>query len=276
MNLSRFLQPLVGCAALLVVLAASARAAEPPPPQQQPAFLLHLPGVAGDTSLDRSMLRGLADGGVDAEVELYDWTCGDPGIDALWARQRNDQQAQIIADRITRTFRENPRRPIFLTSHSGGTGIAVWALEKLPDDVKVQSLMLLAPALSPTYDLSNALRHVVDHAYAFSSRYDVAVLGAGTRMFGTMDGVKTDSAGLVGFVRPDGSDAKEYLKLIAMPYDTRWMRIGNIGDHIGTLSRNFAREVLAAMLLGKASAAVEPAAPPATTQPVSADVEFMP
>ena len=36
------------------------------------------------------------------------------------------------------------------------TGLAVWALEKLPDDVKVDTVLLMSSALSPTYDLSKA------------------------------------------------------------------------------------------------------------------------
>ena len=45
-----------------------------------------------------ALLNGLADGGLQAEVDLYDWTCDDPGFNALWARDRNDRQAQIVAE----------------------------------------------------------------------------------------------------------------------------------------------------------------------------------
>ena len=62
--------------------------------------------------------------------------------------------------------------------------------------------LLLAPALSPAYDLSNALRAVRREMVVFWSPLDVIILGAGTRVFGTIDRVKTASAGLVGFRVP--------------------------------------------------------------------------
>ena len=61
---------------------------------------------------------------------------------------------------------------------------------------------MLAPALSPTYDLSRALRAVRREMVVFWSPLDVIILGAGTRVFGTIDRVKTASAGLVGFRVP--------------------------------------------------------------------------
>lgn len=217
--------------------------------QPERGYLVHLPGVAGETVLDRWMLQGLTEGGVTSEMVMYDWTGKDPGIRALLSRKKNEQHAQIVADQITQVYRADPTRPIQVTAHSGGTGIAVWALEKLPEDVVVESVLLLAPALSPEYDLSRALRHVRLSMFAFTSRYDIAVLGAGTRLFGTIDGVKSDAAGLVGFVRPDSADRTQYVKLVAMPYDAEWVDIGNIGDHIGPMSEEFAKEFLAPILL---------------------------
>ena len=62
--------------------------------------------------------------------------------------------------------------------------------------------MLLAPALSPGYDLTAALRAVRREIVVFWSPLDLIVLGAGTRLFGTIDRVKTVGAGLVGFRVP--------------------------------------------------------------------------
>ena len=52
----------------------------------------------------------------------------------------------------------------------------MWALEKLPDDVMVDDLVMVASALSPQYDLSKALKHVRGKAYAFNSMLDVLIL----------------------------------------------------------------------------------------------------
>ena len=66
--------------------------------------------------------------------------------------------------------------------------------------------MLLSPALSPTYDLAPALSAVRREMVVFWSPLDVIVLGLGTRIFGTIDRIKTVSAGLVGFRGPPEGD----------------------------------------------------------------------
>lgn len=227
----------------------SARLAPAPPSPPPPPLLIHLPGVSGPTSFDRRYVAMLRQELPQVEVAMYDWTAGDPGMDALHAYRRNHEEAEKLAGQLAERYRADPRLKIYLTGHSGGTAIAVWLLEKLPPEVRVQSVLLLAPALSPEYDLTAALRHVAGRVYAFTSPADNIVLGAGTRLFGTMDGVRTDAAGRVGFVRPFGADPGEYQKLIAQPYQDQWMRLGNIGDHIGVLTIPFARQVLLPLLI---------------------------
>jgi hypothetical protein len=122
----------------------------------------------------------------------------------------------------------------------------------LPEDVQVDTVLLLSPALSPTYDLSKALGKVKGSVYYFPSPHDTAVLGIGTKWFGTVDGKKGEAAGKVGFVAPDNADAttrKAYERLIERPYDKAWMRFGNIGNHIGPLIPMFAEKVLTPLLL---------------------------
>ena len=62
----------------------------------------------------------------------------------------------------------------------------------------ILTVFLLASALSPEYDLSKALGHVRGKVYVFTSPGDSLVLGTGTRLFGTIDGIKSDAAGLNG------------------------------------------------------------------------------
>lgn len=212
-------------------------------------YHIHLPGIGGYRSIDRLLIRGLQEGGVDAEFEPYDWTENDPGLSALLATQRHKVEAKKVAEMIEQNVRDHPGSKLTLSAHSGGAGIIVWALEQTPADVIVDDIVLLSPALSPRYDLSAALKHVRGHVYVFYSPYDVAVLGVGTNMFGTIDGVKADASGKVGFARPDGADAKQYEKLVQVPYDSDWIRVGNIGDHIGTLSRPFGKAIVAPLLL---------------------------
>ena len=212
-------------------------------------YVLHLPGVSGESLIDHELRDGLRKAGFGGKIDIYDWTCKDPGIPALHARQRNQEQASIIADRLVRQYRAQPNVPIYLTCHSGGSGPAVWALEQLPADVKVKALVMIAPALSPGYDLSKALSHVTGKAYNFYSPDDDLVLGTGTRLFGTIDGVRTDAAGRVGFTKPAGADDAQYAKLIAKPYETTWSRFGNVGGHIGPMTTPFVHAVVGPLML---------------------------
>ena len=69
----------------------------------------------------------------------------------------------------------------------------------LPDDVSIDRLVLVAPAISPDYPLAdNVLPHVREHVVNYASERDLQV-GWGTRTFGTIDRKKTDSAGAIGF-----------------------------------------------------------------------------
>jgi pimeloyl-ACP methyl ester carboxylesterase len=235
-------------------------------PKASDDYLLHLPGIAGYHWVDRQFLAGLREGGFEGEQAVRNWPGDDPGLAALLARKRNQTESRAVADAIVARARANPGGRIILTGHSGGAGIAVWALEKLPEDVKVDTVLLLAPALSPGYDLTRALSHVRGTMYAFTSTFDAVVLGAGTTAFGTIDGVRCEAAGRWGFVAPEGADEKAYEKLVQVPYDAKWMRDGNIGDHIGPMGKTFAKNVLTPLVVGEARAQKEQDPPPAKGQ----------
>jgi hypothetical protein len=214
-------------------------------------YVLHLPGVSGESIIDHELRAGLRKAGFDGDIHIYDWTCKDPGIPALHARQRNMEQAAIVAERIVKQYRAAPDVPIYFTCHSGGAGPAIWALEQLPADVSVRCFVMISPALSPRYDLSKGLSHVTGKAYCFYSPGDDMVLGTGTRLFGTMDGVRTDAAGRVGFTKPAGSDEAQYAKLVSRPYESGWARFGNIGGHVGAMTTPFVQAVIGPMMLEK-------------------------
>ena len=209
---------------------------------------IHLPGIGGFRGVDRGLLRGLHDGGFDASLKPYDWPGQDAGLAALVATQRHRAEATRIARLIADRAARRPDGRITVTAHSGGAGIITWALEQLPSDVQVDTVVLIAPALSPQYDLSRALAHVRDKVYVLYSPYDAAVLGMGTKMLGTVDGVKAEASGKVGFTMPPTADRAQYDKLVQIPYQSAWIRLGNIGDHIGGMARPFARSVIAPLL----------------------------
>lgn len=228
-------------------------------------ILLHLPGIGGRVWPDRQYTRALEEAGFADAVRVYDWTGADRGLNALLNRPRNEREAAKVGQIIQDLRREHPDAKIIVSTHSGGAGIAVWALEGLPPDVRVDGLLFLSPALSQKYDLSKALSHVKGKAWVFTSTNDALILGAGTRMFGTIDRVREEAAGLRGFVKPEGADDDQYKKLVQFPYTNDWTVYGNIGDHIGYLAGAFAEKVLSPLLLKGEAPIIRAEAP--TTRP---------
>jgi hypothetical protein len=218
------------------------------PTTRPTALHIHLPGIGGYRGVDRGMLRGLREGGYNERIRVHDWTGADAGLAALMATQRHKDESKHVEQIILDELEVNPETHITVSAHSAGAGIIAWALEQLPPDKKIDTLLLIAPALSPTYDLSRAMSHVRNKVYVIYSPYDAAVLGMGTKMFGTVDGVKVEAAGKVGFKAPAKADKQQYGKLVQIAYRSDWVKLGNIGDHIGGLSRPFAKAVLAPLL----------------------------
>jgi hypothetical protein len=169
-----------------------------------------------------------------------------------------DAKARQIAEEV-RNFRgRSSTAPVYLVGKSGGTGVVVRALEHMESDA-VDLAVLLAPAISPDYNLTRALGAVRREMVVFWSPLDVFVLGAGTRIFGTMDRVKTVSAGMVGF-RPRPSTDPERTAAYAKLRQVRWRPLmsstGYLGGHIGTDSPAFLSKYVVPLL--RASEAATP------------------
>ena len=189
----------------------------------------------------------------------------------------HETHARAIA-REVETFRaERPGAPVFLVGKSGGTGLVVLALEHLPDDA-VEAVVLLSPALSPGYDLSRALRAVRREVVVFWSPFDVFVLGLGTRVFGTIDRIKSVSAGLVGFRVPgslDEAGRAGYAKLRQVRWGFAMAPTGNLGGHVGPDSPAFLRKYVVPLLrvaeppAADSDAGVKPGAPRADKERVT-------
>lgn len=164
--------------------------------------------------------------------------------------ENRDLRAREIADAVEDYRARRPGAPVFLVGKSGGTGLVVKALERLPGDA-VEAAVLLSPALSPSYDLSRALRAVRREMVVFWSPYDLVVLGLGTRIFGTIDRIKTVSAGLVGFRLPEALDEAEnapYAKLRQVRWRPRMATTGYLGGHVGPDSPAFLRKYVVPLL----------------------------
>jgi len=222
----------------------------PRPASAAHTYLIELPGMGGLTDIDKDFLHALKEGGVADQTEIYDWTGPNKWIAAVRAWDHNRAAARQVAEKISAKFHQDPSTQIVLAAWSAGSAVTIWALEDLPDDVQVQSVLLIEPAVNPNHDLTRALRHVRSHVFAVETCSDIAVLGIGTMMFGVADGgANTPAAGFVGFSRPAGCDREQYKKLVELPWKLEYVNHGDLFGHVMPMSESMAKDVLAPMLI---------------------------
>ncbi len=215
---------------------------DPPAEADETGLVLVADGVGGLDLCGLGLTYAVARAGLKHRVQVLAWGHGF----GRWYRDLSNvanhaRQAALLAD-LVRSYREaHPDRPVFLVGKSGGSGVVVRALEQLPADA-VEAAVLLAPALSPGYDLSQALAAVRRELCVFWSPLDVIILGAGTRLFGTIDRVRCPAAGRASFRTPgglDGDRATQYGKLRQVRWSPRMAPTGYLGGHVGPDSPAF-------------------------------------
>ena len=163
-------------------------------------------GVGGLDLCGMSLRYVMAAEGLPYAIHVFPWGHGfGRWFSDLASVTNRDLKAGLLADLVRQFQARQPGDPVFLVAKSGGCGVLVKALERL-EERSVHRAILLAPALSPDYDLTAALRAVASEMVVFWSPLDVIILGAGTRVFGTADRVRTFSAGMVGLPSARGRD----------------------------------------------------------------------
>src|SRR5205807_9495687 len=85
----------------------------------------------------------------------------------------------------------------------------------------------------------------------FWSPLDAIVLGLGTRIFGTIDRIRSVSAGFVGFRPPvslDDTQRAQYAKLRQVRWQPGMASTGYLGGHVGTDIPAFLRKYVVPLL----------------------------
>jgi hypothetical protein len=121
-------------------------------------------------------------------------------------------------------------------------------MRRLPAEIRVGTVILVAPSVSPTYPLAEPLAHVDAKMHTFCIERDRVWLGWRASTFGTYDRVRTAAAGKVGFAGLEALPPELARKLVQHRYDPAWERLGHYGGHEDGLAPEFAREVLAPLL----------------------------
>jgi len=226
---------------LIALLAGCGRRRVMMDPHRLPSGLvIVLPGIDGRAPHNLAACRALCTESTGMAVELYDWTAPLGPLYNQRACGRNREMARQLAGRIAEYRGAWPDRPVSLIGHSGGTAIAVWAAEALPDDQQVEGIVLLASSLSRGYDLSQALRRSRKGIVSFHSPRDGILLGVGTSVFGTMDGHYGEAAGKAGFTTPQpASRHAAYAKLCQVGCGQSTAAAGHDGGHFSCLAPSF-------------------------------------
>lgn len=239
-------------AGLFCALVAGCNRSQPylSPQRAEKGLAIVLPGIEGRGLLNEAICTGLNKGGIDWAIELYDWTTGVPGnyLYHLRAESRNRREAIRIAERVQSYSRAHPGRPVVLVGQSGGGAIAVWAAEALPLRGAISGIVLLAPALSPGYDLAPALDKTQRGIVSFYSPRDWIFLGMGTSIYGTMDGKYTQSAGRVSFRTPEIRRRPAYAKLFQASWNRDMSETGYTGGHLSSGAEKFVATYVAPLL----------------------------
>lgn len=233
----------------------------PPAPPPHPvearteALVLVADGVGGFDLCGKALARVLKASGLPYTTSVVRWGHGRGRWYADLSNAANqDARADEVVESVRRYHGEHPDAPIFLVGKSGGCVVMVKALERLSGSGEtIERAVLLAPALSPRYDLTKALGSVRREVVVFWSPLDVIILGAGTRIFGTSDRVWCSGAGRVGFLRPragtdDPARLAAYKKLRQVRWSPRMGSTGHLGGHMGTDSPRFLKKYVAPLL----------------------------
>ncbi len=214
-----------------------------------------LPGIEAESVFTYGICDGLVNGGLRGAVRVFNWGLPFPGgyLANLTRIDRNRKRAADLSAKIVAYQDQYPGRPVWLVAHSGGVGVAVFAAESLPDNRKIEGLILLSGALTPTYDLRKALSKTHRGIVNSYSCKDELVLRWGTSMFGTTDRNFCPACGYAGFSVPDDLPAEDqslYGKLTQIAWQKEMAdTCRHWGGHISSANSEFiARHITPRMM----------------------------
>lgn len=228
-----------------------------PTPYSGHGAIFYCDGAGGGSAVRNwgvDVRKGLTAAGFNGSFEEYDWETGLGMVaDEDEAVRAKRAQAAHVARNISRYQARFPDAPVNVIGFSAGTAIAVYAVEALPADSQIDTLVMLSSSLSSAYDLSKALRHVRGDVYVTTSPKD-EMLGELAPIFGTADRkfVGKNIGGIRGFYLPPDADAQTrrlYSKIVLLAWRPGWDKLGEEGQHAGTTAPAFIQHVIAPLLL---------------------------
>jgi pimeloyl-ACP methyl ester carboxylesterase len=219
------------------------------PSRRESGLVIVLPGIDGLSWCTRSVARGLAEAGLPYAIEIHDWTYG-----PLWAihnlrdSRRHQAHAVILCEKIAEHQSLHPGTPTFLVGHSAGGAMTLLTLEKLEPAARIEAGILLAPAVSPGFDVGPALARTKLGLWNFHAWRDLVFLGILTTVCGTVDGQHGPSAGLRGFRSSPATADPDGPQLHQVPWQWSMTKYRNFAGHFGCVNRVFVKACVAPIL----------------------------
>jgi pimeloyl-ACP methyl ester carboxylesterase len=194
----------VWIAAALCFVAIGCMSQEEMQARKDKGLVVVLPGIEGKSNSNANIKRGLDQAEVPGYIVIYDWGFPVPGFGLLVNQTDvggNRRAGEKLAKKLMAYQKAYPGRPVFLIGHSGGTGIAVFALEHLRRmrGEPIEGVFLLASSMSANYPLNTALSMTRRGIVNVYNPRDTAALQLGTGIFGNVDGGRGATAGMSGF-----------------------------------------------------------------------------
>jgi hypothetical protein len=192
--------------------------------------------------------------GYRGDIEIFSWTTYTGPIGDQMIRSIARMRAEEMTKKIVNYRKRYPDTPVYIIGLSAGTGVGVWAVEKLPKDLKIDTMVLLSSSLSTNYNMTQCLNHVKNKVFVLSSSHD-AILKSFIHVTGTIDGAYlAQPAGIAGMYpkqdapRPLIDLYKE--KIVNVPWRPTFKRLGNDGGHTSATSYAFLKYYICPKLLG--------------------------
>ena len=207
------------------------------PPRAASGIVIVAGGAGGYQTASRAIAGAVDRLGLPLHVRSFDWTHGR----GRWLADLVDVdhsrcQGRRLAEEVCRHRLACPGVPVYLVGYSAGSAVVLAAAEYLPAG-SLERVVLLAPAVSASYDLRRALVSTRSGLDAFVSERDRFYLGLGTGLAGTADGRRDSSAGRIGFHAPVLQPGEEALagRLRQYVWSPSVAWTGNQGEHSGSL-----------------------------------------
>lgn len=230
-------------AGLLLVAMCGCRASHPILEPYGKTF--YLDGAGGLGFGRRDVPEGLRRAGYRGDCVVFDWSITrNPLLDQLDPLGLNKLWARALASRIRKYKQKYPDNDVNLIALSAGTGVVVWALERLQGEYKVNNVFLVGSSLASKYDMDTVLRSVEGKVFVYHSARD-AILPL-TLMIGTVDrrlGARV--VGMVGMALKDSYRGR----VVNVGWEKKWNRLGWKGGHTDCVGRAFVQYEIARKLM---------------------------